>query len=251
MRSAICAEWIIARFTDRSRAVGIVGDLLEAPTQREGFWFWLSVAGIVLSLIWRRAIAFIAAFYVGLAWRMFATRAFYYAGYPGPRLHPWSPWEPLFSVIWFGAALSMVSSYAAIRYGLHDKFVQLALGFCGLITIVIICWRKPVVTTAIILLTLAILAASVRFAKWSRALAALTPALVLSFGGGLLAFSLRAAVENIFSYSLAGSDLNRTIVNIGFWSLSAWITMTACASMHDRLRRRDQRGTEIGPIPRL
>jgi len=127
MGSEIGAEWIIARFSDRSRAIGIVGDLLETAKRRGGFW--LSVGGIVLSLIWRRSIAFIAAFYVGLAWRIFATRAFYNAGHPGPRLHPWSPWEPLFSIIWLGAALSMVSSYSAIRYGLRDKFVHPALRF--------------------------------------------------------------------------------------------------------------------------
>ena len=245
MRNAIWAEWIIARLTGRSRATGIVGDLLEAATRRGASWFWLSVAGIVLSLIWRRAVAFLAAFYIGLAWRVFAMRAFYHAGHPGPRLHPWSPWEPLFSIVWLGAALSMAASYSAIRYGLRDKFVQLAWGFCGLITIVVLCWRMPVGTAATIALTLAVLVASVRSAKWSGALGALTPALVLSFGGGLLAFSLRAAVENFFSYSLAGSDLNRAIVNVGCWFLAAWITMTACVSMRDRLRRRDQRGPEI------
>jgi len=246
MRNALWAEWIIARFADRNRAAAIVGDLLETATQRGTLWFCLSVAEVVLSLTWRRTVAFVAAFYVGLFWqREFIILMFIRAGHPGPRLNPWDPWEPLFSVVWFGAVLWMAAAYAAIRYGLRDKFVQVTLGFCGLITIEMCYWRIPVVTAACVALALSILAASVRSARRSRALVALTAALVFGFGGGLLSFYLRAALENLLHFSLARSDLDRTIVNVGFWFLAAWITTTACARMHGRLLRRDQRGREI------
>jgi hypothetical protein len=147
--------------------------------------------------------------------------------------------------MWFGAVLWMAGHYAAIRYGLREKLPQLALGFCGLITILVFYWRIPVVTVACIALGLSVLIASVRSARWSRALMAFTAVLIVGFGGGLLSLYLRAAFESLFSYRLSSSDLDRTIVDICFWVWATLITTLACARMHDRLLRRDQRGEEI------
>jgi hypothetical protein len=248
MRSALWAEWIIARLTDRTRAASMVGDLLETATQRGTLWFCFSVARIVLSLIWRPAIAFVAAFYVGLFWRVFALRVFMHLGHAPAERYAfawWDPSEPLFSVMWFGAILWMAALYAAIRYGLRDKLAQLALGFCGLTTILVIYWRIPVFTIACIALGLSMLFASVWSAERSRALMAFTAALGVGFGVGFLSLYLRTILENVFYYRLSHSDFDRTVVNICFWIWAALITTAACARMHDRLLRRDQPGTEI------
>jgi hypothetical protein len=245
MRNALWAEWVIARFTGHTRAASIVGDLLE--TQRGTLWFCLSVARIVLSVIWRPAMAFVAAFYVGLFWRMFATLAFMRAGHARAERYAfawWDPSQPLFFVMWFGAVLWTVALYAAIRYGLRDKLAQLALGLCGLIAILVFYWRIPVVTVVCIALGLCMFVASVWSAERSRATMAFTVALAVGFGGGFLSLYLRTILENVFYYRLSGSDLDRTIVNICFWVWAAWITTAACAQMHDRLLWRDPRGEE-------
>ncbi len=74
---------------------------------------------------------------------------------------------------------------------------------------------------------------------------ALAAALVFAFGGGLLSMYLRAVLEHIFYYRLAGSDLSRRTVIVCFWLLAVWITTTACSRVHDRLFRRHQQVTEI------
>jgi hypothetical protein len=246
MRSAIGAEWIIAQFTDRSRATGIVGDLLETATRRGTFWFWLSVGGIVLSLIWRRTIAFVVAFYGGLFWRHVFLVLVEEHTRPNA-FYAWDPRSPLSSVMWFGVVLSMATFYAAIRYGLRDKFAQLALGLWGLFTIVMLYQSIPVVTVLSIALALSILFASVRSAQRRRASLALGAALVFAFVASLLSLYLRAGLENLFYYSLSRSDLERTIVNVCFSLLVAWVATATSAQVHDRLLRRDRRGTEVSP----
>lgn len=233
MRNAAWAEWTIARFVDRRRAASIVGDLLETGAQTGTFGFWLSVTRIVFSFIWRPAVAFVAAYVFGLIGRRVTIAALIHAGSR----------EPLPSVVWlFGNVLWMAVSYAAIRYGLRDKFAQLALGLCGLVTIIMFYRWTLAVAFACIALALTILVASVRSAQRNRTWAALTTAVVFGFGGSLL---LRGALAKLFYYQLVRSDLGTTMVSICFWLLAVWITTTACGRMHDRLLRRDQQGTQI------
>lgn len=247
MPNATWAEWILARFTSRARAASVVGDLLETTPHRGTLWFWFSVARIALSLIWRPTIAFVAAFYVGLFWRTFAIIAFLRVGHAPYERYTfawWEPSEPLFSVMWFGAVLWTAALYAAIRYGLRDHLAQFALGFCSLITILVLFWQTPIVAVTCIAFGLAMLIASIWSAQRSRVLLALAAALAVGFGGGLLPLYLRVVMENLFSYRLSRSNLDREIVNICFWVWTAWITTTACARMHGRLLRSDQESAE-------
>src|SRR3981081_2060490 len=65
MHSSSIAEWIVARFTDKQRAVSMVADLVELEPQKGPLWFWLSLIRVVISLAWRRSLAFIVAPYAG------------------------------------------------------------------------------------------------------------------------------------------------------------------------------------------
>jgi hypothetical protein len=44
----------------------MVGDLLELEPHKGPLWFWLSFVRVVISLAWRRSLAFIVAPYAGL-----------------------------------------------------------------------------------------------------------------------------------------------------------------------------------------
>jgi hypothetical protein len=66
MHSSSIAEWIVAHFTDKQRAASIVGDLLELEPHKGPLWFWLSLVRVVISLAWRKSLAFIVAPYAGL-----------------------------------------------------------------------------------------------------------------------------------------------------------------------------------------
>jgi hypothetical protein len=62
MRDACVAEWLLAKLTTRESVVAIVGDLVEQRDERGTLWFWASVAGTSLSLVWRPVCGFVAAY---------------------------------------------------------------------------------------------------------------------------------------------------------------------------------------------
>jgi hypothetical protein len=143
MHTASTAEWILCRLTTKERAASMVGDLVEIAKQKGKLWFWFSVAGVALSLFWRRPIAFFAAFYVG-SWTlnlfMMAAISIY-----SQHLPPAS-WMNMFNaLVLVGSTECALSIYAAIRYGLQERITQMALIWTGLVTTVIYFWWQPVV----------------------------------------------------------------------------------------------------------
>lgn len=251
MPSTSSAQWIIARLAGPSVAASIVGDLLETAAQRGNVWFWLSVTRIAICYIWRPAIAFVAAFYVGLFWRKFAIVSFVHAGHVPRELVAFAWWDPsdaLFPLMWFGTVLWTASLYAAIRYGLRDKLVQLGLGLCCLVAILVFFWRTPIVTLACMALGLCVVVASVRSAQRSNALLLFTAAIVFAFAAGLSSLYLRAVLEGLFYQRLFPSEAAQKTFNICFWAWAAWLTTTACAHTHGRLLQRDQERTATGEL---
>ena len=130
MRSDFVAEWILARFTTRSRAASIVGDLLENRCEKGTLWFWRSFAGIVLAVAWRWPFAFASAFYLGLH----ALGALQMPIYGVNAAHrPPQEWMLVFDVLpGLGMLLWMAAPYAAIRFGLRDSFRTACLGVWGI-----------------------------------------------------------------------------------------------------------------------
>jgi hypothetical protein len=238
MDSGLWAEWMIARFTDRCRAAGIVGDLLEAAAERGTLWFWLSVARILLSFCWRRAIAFIAAVYAA----QFSIAAFRALVFGIRAVHrPRDPWEPLlFSLTVFATLLWTAAAYAAVRYGLRDKFAHLALGFCVLISMAIFYWWSRIVMVTCISLAFFIVIASTRPAQWRRALVALAVALLFGFAGLRLSLYLHW-VSEVFIYTYPQTHY----VEVCRELFAVWTMTTACAWTHHLLLRRDRRSIEF------
>jgi hypothetical protein len=225
MRDGAWAEWLIARFNSRTRAASIVGDLLETATLRGTLWFWQSVAGVVFSLIWRRTLAFLAAFYLGL-------HALGWLQIDGAHAMPAA----------FGTLLWIAAPYAAIRYGFRDKFVQLALGLCSLSTIYALYWRIPIAADVCVALALTILIASVRSAQRTKALIALAAALLFGSAGALVSMFLEGIWQNHF---YAGAGQIDSPLLCCFALLTVWSTTTACGRMHHLVLRADQQSTEI------
>jgi hypothetical protein len=259
MHKAVWAEWIISCYVDRNRAASIVGDFVETTALQGSLWFWLSVVRIVLYLAWRPTFAFVAALYIGLFWRReFTIQANILPYQTRPNVWylilaclrlgiPYGNMSELhFRAVWFGTVLWIVVSYAVIRYGLRDKFAQLALGLCLLMTVVVFFSRIPAVTVVCVALALSFFAASVRSAPRRRALVALAGVLVIALGGGLLSMYLKAVLGDILFSHFPHLTVNRTVI-FCFWLLAIWIATKACARAHQRLLRRDQRDSEMEP----
>jgi hypothetical protein len=143
MRNASIAEWILCRLTSKERAASMVGDLVEIGTRKGPFWFWLSLAGVALSLTWRRPPAFFAALYAAnwtLAEFINTADTMYV------RHQPQGFWNHAFGpIIFIASTLWAMLFYAAIRYGASDRTAHVTFVWAGLVTTVIYFWWQPLV----------------------------------------------------------------------------------------------------------
>jgi hypothetical protein len=183
---AAVAEWLISRFTERSRAASIVGDLLEVTAKQGSFAFWSSVAGVVLTLTWRHLAAFaVALFCLYLNQALTMPPHLPPHGLLATAMHqPHSPWMPSFMVLASASVfLSMAAPYAVICYGLRDRFAQLAVALFIPLVVFHWFWSIPAVAVTSLLFAAGILIFSVSFAVGRRALLALILAGVLGYVG--------------------------------------------------------------------
>lgn len=235
MHSASIAEWMVSRWTGKGNAASIVGDLVEMKQQKGNLWFWLSVAGVVLSLSWRQHAASIAAF-IAAYWTVVALNGWTKPPFM-PDTHHLSLWQWAFCMAVVGCLLGwMAVVYTVIRYGISDELTQFALVWTGITTAVCCGWRQPIVSMLCIFLILCTIAACIAWAKWRRA--ALT--LFVSMFAGLACFSLSGFIVSWYHYYL--------FRHFGIWMayycflgvvystsfFSTYAAAMVCSWMHDR-----------------
>jgi len=226
MANASFAEWLLARLTDRSRAASVVGDLLEVAPER-GSWFWLSVAGIVLSLTWRRLVAIVAAYLcIFLLSTLYATRR----GMPGEHM------------LLFENPLWALAPYAAICYGFRDQFTQLLIMLFALSTIVVFYWWIPIVAFTISAIFSAVLIAFAVSPHRRKALLAVALTLGLGFCGVLFVFYLWRYVWPWYLHLIPLSARGYSLSLGSFPFLVVAIQIAACAWMHRLLLRPNRQG---------
>jgi hypothetical protein len=189
MRSIAVAEWIVGRFTNKSRAASILGDLEELKPQKGRLWFWLSLVGIVFSLTWRRPIAFVAAVlatfvwgwgYLSLVMPIWRSHA-----YKLPD-HPWMFASHVLGTI--GTVLLTVLMYSAIRYSFRDGLTRLALVLIPIVgAAAIYCWWQSAVLAVSIVVGILVAAVYMANKQRIREVLALTIVLVVGSAGSKLA----------------------------------------------------------------
>jgi hypothetical protein len=227
MPNAVLAEWLIARVTDHGRAASAVGDLLELAPERGSFWFWSCIAGIILSLIWRRLLAFAIA-YLSLA--LVNALSF-------PVLAPlretltahnfgdnWSSFLAL-SVAASSAFVADAAAYVAICYGLRDELTRLLLLLFTVCLTATFLWRMPELVSATLL---AILILSIVSLRRRRALLAAALALGIGFCGFWLILYLWPWYLQLVPLSATGYSLSSDSLPL----LSAAIQAAACDWAH-------------------
>jgi hypothetical protein len=234
MHSSSIAEWIVARVTDKQRAASMVGDLVELEPQKGPLWFWLSLVRVVLSLAWRRCLAFIVAPYAGL-WMLGKLPAALHNSYlrhapPGT----WGVPGNLYLLAIVGAFLWMMLLYTAIQYGVRDRLTQLVLALVGMITAVVYGWGQPIALAVCIALGVCVLAASAIGREYRRAVMVLLVAWLTGFGGWMLAMFLGYKYQH--HAGLLGNREKRW-VSFGLLMITGWMITTACSRMHHWLMR--------------
>jgi len=157
------SESLLALFAGRDRAAAIYGDLTEMAATRSRLWFAAAYARTLLSLTWRPLTAFFAGaiLYAFLYDRLVFPAMFVFAL---AHLHIG---ELIGDVT---LALFFLVPFAAIRYGLRDRVVQLAFASVPVAVGVVfigLAWSIPEVWIAFgLLVPISIVAAT----PWRRSL---------------------------------------------------------------------------------
>ena len=153
-------EWLFARLTTPDRAAAILGDLTEMAATRGRLWFAAAYARTLVALTWRIVLALFVAdigrqtifdlFHLYLrhtpaAWRDATGSWLDLLNQSGPLL------ACIMSTLWFALP------FAAVRYGLRDRFVQLtfAVAMGTTVAFLAIPWASLVCAAATLVLAIA------------------------------------------------------------------------------------------------
>jgi hypothetical protein len=205
MQAASVVEAILCWVTTRDRATAIVGDLVEIREQKGTVWFWLSAAGVLLSLVWRWPIAFVASFYAG-AWS-FAAFLMATTGINAHHPQPDYPWGLVVEgLVFVGSCAVALSVFACIRYGLRDRATQMVLAWGTLATAVIYLWWVPAVLLACITGAVALGFYSICTRQGRRSSIVVWSAIVVGVCGFFWWAAIGTLYQNWLKPGLWGSD---------------------------------------------
>jgi hypothetical protein len=237
MRKASVAEWIVSRFTSKERATSIVGDFVELESQKGAMWFWLSIAGVLLSLCWRRALGLIAVLYAsGWTYAHFQMTLFEIHS-PHRPLGLWL--EALLVLAFVGNLFWMIFIYAAISYGVRDRATQMSFLWTVVMTSIMIFWFKPTVLAACFALGLTLAWSSISTLENRKAMLVLTATTVTGVISALVAAYAGGRYQHfVYPGPLGAKELAEhpsiVWVHICLLLIIVWNTTTVYSRMHAR-----------------
>ena len=193
------AEKLIALIVGHTRAAAIYGDLLELAATRGRLWFFAEYTHTLLTLTWRIVLALFVAcvgreflfdlFHLSMRYTPAAWRT---AG--GPYLNLLNHAGPLMacimSILWF------VLPFAAVLYGVRDRFVRLTAAIAVGFTIGF--WFVPWASAIFVAATLSLAAAAFLSKRWRRPVEALAVTGLV----GLLLLAATSGFRSTFSPAL-------------------------------------------------
>ncbi len=243
MRKLLLAEWVLARLTGRVRAAAIVGDLVEVSSAKGRTWLWFSIIRVILAHLWRRPVAFIAAFYAG-NW-IFSRFQIMVFGIHAQRNPHHTPQPALDILSLISSLLWIASIYSVIRFGLRDRFAQLGLAIVSIMTVAVFYWWQPRVLAACVAAAVSALLLAGRDREGRRTAAALPVMLAIGCGGFLLSCYLEMKyVRFVCPVSLRNCSLQEH-PSIGWAGASVWLLwpfiVTSAAALAHRWVTRKMR----------
>jgi hypothetical protein len=228
MPKATATEFLLARLTDPTRAAAIMGDLTEMAAARGRFWFAAAYARTLFSLTWHIVLALFVAdigreLMFNLAGAYFRNTPATWRTTDGPYLldHMGPLMACIMSTLWFALP------FAAVRYGLRDRFVQLTfvVAMGTTVAFLFIPWASFVCAVA----TLILAAAAFTSSTWRKPLEVL---LWTGAAGFLMivaanAGRLRVPLLFIHSHPLIVGNAFAVLFQTGLLALAF-----VCARMH-------------------
>jgi hypothetical protein len=259
MPRAAFPELLLARVTGRDRAVAIMGDLEELAHIRGRGWFWTTYLRTVVTFAWRPSVAFLFGYFSFLVATLVFQRPWVGPG-AGHRslltamlqndvapLLPFAVARLIFPIagpllVCIMIPLRFVFPYAAVRYGPHDRFVQLA-GAAYLITTLMLVYPPVLSPVAAVTVVLGFATALI-LPLWRMPMMALAATLATGLAAvvalfGVVAIGGAYLMEQLpHPHILYKSEIPSAAISF-FASLVAAIV---CSSLHARLLRSPQSG---------
>lgn len=226
------AESILTLFVGSERAVALYGDLLELEPGHRRFWFFYAYVQTVYSLSWR----ILLALCVGIVGRqvIFNLAGPHFFQVTAPTWHSTDSLDILghlgrlllsaVSTIWF------IMPFAAVRYGLRDRFVQLSFAVAlGTTTAFLFMPEAPIMFAAT---ALVLVGTSLLTKRWRRPALAL---LVIGIANALLSFvSIPLLTVILHAGSRHPGPISHYLAMIPFRG-SLLLLAIACSLLHARL----------------
>jgi hypothetical protein len=226
-------ESFLALFATRERAAAMMGDLTEMAATRGQRWFFVAYARTLVSLTWRIVLALFVAdigremifdlfhLYIGhtpSAWRSATGSWPDLLNSSGPLL------ACIMSTLWFALP------FAAVRYGLRDRFVRLTAAVTLGTTLAFLC--IPWASLACAAATLALAAAALLSRTWRK------PFEVLIWTGAVGLLMIVASNAGRLRVPLLFAHGHRVLVGNGFallFQTSLLILAFVCSRLHGLL----------------
>ena len=214
-------EFFFAIFVGRDRAAAIYGDLREMATSHGRAWFVFACFRTLAVLSWRIAAAVVA----GMVLRQLLVNTLFRL--PMPHGAPWSN-LPSLLIFWFNPSpLWFFLPFAAVLYGVHDRFVRLtAIAAIGTTVEFLFMLPLSLVCAAVAL----VLGASILVGWWKQA-AVLVATIAFYFVSGMAASDLSMILLShgyIAHYGDGITGLEPMLAARGSMLLSAYL----CARLH-------------------
>jgi hypothetical protein len=247
MRSASLAEWILRCCTSRSRAASIVGDLVELRPQKGLFWFWISLAGAVMRLLWRPALALVAAFYASnWVFSIFQTTL-----WGAHSLHhiPVSinipgtnhavPAEILFRIlVGAGESLWLILVYSALRHSTLDPSTQLAAALTAATTALVFLWWQILALVGLLLFLVVVLSVFLLSRIRRNALVTVLASVLVSSSGFMLSLLLATVWQEFLKpRPWGGQDMDQhpSVLWVAFCLMlsAAWVTTATYSALRN------------------
>ena len=180
------SESLLALFAGHKRAAAIYGDLNEMAAARGRVWLAAAYLRTLAALSWR----IVAAVVGGMALRQILVNVLFH-----PTQAPPGPNFPILLTFWFEPSfLWFVLPFAALLYGVRDRFVQLTAIVTVGSTIVFLIPSRGFFYSAVLMFALG--ASTLLVSGWRKQAAALAVTLSFAFwsatGAGMLSRFLRA-----------------------------------------------------------
>ncbi len=246
MRSDSLAEWILRLCTSRDRAASVIGDLIELR-QRKGLpWFWLSLAGAVVRLLWRPVAALVAAFYANnWAFSIFQMTLW---GVHSHHHIPDGPWAALlFGILSVtSASLCLILVYAAVRYSTLDAATQIAAAFAAVTTGIIYLWWQPIGLGLVLTVLIAVLVASQSSSVRRKDFTTVFAAVIVANAGFLVTMCLATVWQrHLFAGQWGDKEMRAhpSLLWLTFFLMliTAWLTTVTYSALRSHFMHSESR----------